>query len=797
MNTVIKNMPEGWKFHYGDAPWSWYRGFDDSSWEAVTIPHDWSVTMPFSKDYASGTGYLAGGTGWYRLHFRLPEEYRGKKISIIFDGVYKNSKVWCNSYYLGFWPNGYTSFSYDISDLADFGEAENIITVCVCREETADSRWFTGSGITRKVSLRMEEPVHTVQNGIFFTTEDIKENQAGIHIYNEIENASKDSRRITVKNVLFEPHTHRSICALEKETFLQAGEIKTVENQGILPQCRLWSCKEPALYSLQTSLIIHDGDSFKEYLTDTCLVGVRTVAFDSEEGFFLNGESMKIKGICVHHDGGCLGAAVTKEVWKRRLFKLKEMGANALRCAHNPHMPELYDLCDELGFLVMDEAFDEWENPKNKWWCGHNVYPPKHHGYYEAYPEWHEKDLTAMVRRDRNHPSVILWSIGNEIDYPNDPYCHPLFPSMFGNNDKNKPAAEFAYDVHKPNAERLLPLTAELTAIVKKSDKTRPVLMASAFPELSAQIGVFDALDMAGYNYKEHLYESHHAGFPGLLMIGSENNHDYSCWQTVNRLRYISGQFLWTGIDFLGEAAGWPVHGSGAGLLTTAGFEKAGYYMRQAFWHSAAERPVANLLTAPAGSENEAEWCELSSAYHYPANDKVHVRCYTNCFSAELFINHRSVGTVIAADSATFRLYGFVSWDIPWEPGILRVCGKDERGSILVEDHLETAGCAACMKARLWEAAEDNDTFFQIEVCLTDLNGCQVSQEEKDISVELSENLKLKGMDNGNLADNTGFYETCRKTYCGKIMIYIQKTDNQKGTVLLKADGISSVRLQI
>lgn len=795
MNTVIKTISEGWKFYYGEMPQSWYRGFDDSSWEAVTIPHDWSITMPFSKNYSSGTGYLAGGTGWYRLHFRLPEKYLGKKISVIFDGVYKNSKVWCNSYYLGLWPNGYTSFSYDISDFLDFGAAENIITVCVCRGETADSRWFTGAGITRKVSLRIEEQVHTVQNGVFFRTDGIKNRQADICIQNEVENASTDSRCITVKNVLYD-NAGCSVCSLEKQVLLHGGEKKTVENYGTLSECCLWSCKEPNLYTLQTGLMIHDNDSYTEYLTDTCQVGIRTFSFDSEKGFFLNGENMKIKGICVHHDGGCLGAAVPKAVWKRRLLKLKEMGANALRCSHNPHMPELYDLCDELGFLVMDEAFDEWENPKNKWWCGHNVYPPKHNGYYEDYPEWHEKDLTEMVRRDRNHPSVILWSIGNEIDYPNDPYCHPLFPSMFGNNDKNKPAAEFTYDVNKPNAERLISLAEELTAIVKKSDQTRPVLMASAFPELSAQIGVFDCLDMAGYNYKEHLYEEHHAEFSGLIMIGSENNHDYGCWQAVKRLNYIPGQFLWTGVDFLGEASGWPVHGSGAGLLTTAGFEKAGYFMRQAYWNSVDEKPVANLLTAPAGPANKTEWCELYSSYHYHIGDNVHIRCYTNCFSTELFINNKSFGTAVSADSDTFRLYGFVSWEIPYTPGILRVCGKDENGRMLVENYLETAEAAVNMKTDIWRQ-EGNDLFFQIEIGLTDAKGCQVTHEEKDISVSISDNLKLKGMDNGNLADNAGFYETSRKTRGGKLIIYIQKTDHQNGKVLIEADGISSVRLEI
>ena len=267
---------------------------------------------------------------------------------------------------------------------------------------------------------------------------------------------------------------------------------------------------------------------------------------------------MKLKGVCVHHDAGCLGAAVPGEVWAIRLKKLKAMGCNAIRTAHNPPDPDLLNLCDRLGFLVMDEAFDEWEGIKNKWWQGHNVYPPKHFGYAEDFPQWHQQDLASMVRRDRNHACVILWSIGNEIDYPNDPYVTPLFREVMGNNDANKPLAERLYDVRKPDAGRLAVVAAELTEQVHRLDDSRPVTSAMSFPELSNLTGYADALDLSGYNYREQFYEKDHETYPGRVILGSENSHDPAAWRAVEDHPYIAGQFLWIGIDFLGECPDGP-----------------------------------------------------------------------------------------------------------------------------------------------------------------------------------------------------------------------------------------------
>ncbi|MCM1189931.1 MAG: DUF4982 domain-containing protein [bacterium] len=696
MDKVQIILRDNWRFcledqaqaESGEYPFlatetAWYKGYDDSAWRRVTLPHDWSVEYPFSRKYSSGTGYLAGGTGWYRVHFSLPEEYRGKNIRVVFDGVYKNSQVWCNSYYLGKRPYGYSTFSYDITHAAAFGDTENVISVKVKHEDIADSRWFTGSGITRKVSLVIQEPVHPAEYGVVFRTERVvpeekspadqsipgRENPTGgigrarVSVRHTVEKTNEPAR-IKIRTVL-EDAAGKPVLTLRGEA--GAGASCTLE--GELEQARLWSPEQPYLYTLRTWYAVseREGETGEFYFVDESRVGIRSFLFDPEKGFFLNGRETKLKGVCVHHDGGALGAAMQPEVWQRRLEALKECGCNAIRCSHNPHMPELYDLCDRMGFLMMDEAFDEWENAKNKWSTGHNVYPPRHQGYFEDFPEWHEEDLRAMVRRDRNHPSVILWSIGNEIDYPNDPYCHPSFGMMTGNNDANKSAAQRQYDPCKPDAERLVTIAGELEKIVRQEDDSRPVILAAAFPELSAETGLLTGLDVAGYNYKEHLYEQDHSRFPDLSLLGSENGHGYKAWLAVRDNSYISGQFLWTGIDYLGEAHGWPIHGSGAGILTLAGDRKPEFYRRKAFW---VPEPVLTLATRRVGKR----WQPATGHWNYEPGEEVQVEIYTNLPEVRLSLNGREIGRL----SGAYNLDGAYGFRVHWEPGVLTAEGYGE-----------------------------------------------------------------------------------------------------------------------
>ena len=639
----VQSLNRNWRFHLGDEAGADYMGHDDRAWPEVTLPHDWSVAYPFDKRNASGTGYLPGGTAWYRKHFVLPDDVAGKRVRVCFGGVYKHARVWVNSNYLGQRAYGYASFGYDVSAFVRPGE--NVLSVRVEHEEVADSRWFTGSGIYRDVTLEISDPRGFLPQGVFVTTETVNaEGTAVLRVRYETAGAE-----------------HATFTLTDGQGNLAATAVcqgKVGEAELTVPSARLWSPECPYLYTLKAQA--NQGETILD--EEEISVGIRTLRFDANHGFFLNGVSMKMRGVCVHHDAGALGAAVPKSVWRRRLEKFKAMGCNALRTAHNPPDTHLLDLCDEMGFLVMDEAFDEWEGAKNKWWQGHNVYPPKRYGYAEDFPQWHRIDLEDMIRRDRNHPCVVIWSIGNEIDYPNDPYVTPFFQEVLGNNDANKPAAERQYDPRKPDAGRLTVIAKELTEIVHELDTSRPVTSALSFPELSNRTGFADVLDVVGYNYKEVFYAEDHAKYPGRVIYGSENGKNPEAWYAVRDNDYICAQFLWTGVDFLGECRGWPVRISQAGLLDLAGYEKPQYAQRKAMW---TQEPYVRIAVgaADANYPDDEAFCWQGE----PGETRT-VSCYTNAAQVELFLNGQSLGTKKLTPMDGCR----ATWKVSYAPGELR-----------------------------------------------------------------------------------------------------------------------------
>lgn len=744
-----------WRFHLGEVSDGWYRGGDERGWETVRVPHDWAISRGFSKENSSGTGYVCGGIGWYRTRFNCKPQ-KGQHVRITFEGVYNNSKVWCNSNYLGKRPFGYSTFTYDITEFLS-PDGDNEISVQVCHTETADSRWYTGSGITRPVYVTVTGEPYVDDFGVFVTSRDVTAESAVIDVKTSIVGDGE------IRNTILD--ADGNVMAV----LTGADASVTVDSP------ELWEFGHPYLYTLKTE-VIKDGE-----ITDSLKTrfGIRDLRFDPDHGFFCNGKHTKLLGVCVHHDAGTLGAAVPPEVWRRRLLKLMSCGCNAVRTSHNPPDPALLDLCDELGLYVMDEAFDEWEAPKNKWWQGHNVRPPKLNGYYEDFIEWGECDLKTMVLRDRNHPCVIMWSIGNEVDYPNDPYVYPEFDTMTGNNDAGKSEEERRYDVNRPDCRRLTKIAERLVKWVKEVDTTRPVTAALAYPEMSVRIGYMQALDVAGYNYKEQFYDEHHAEFPKAFLYGSENSHDARAWIHVRDKEYICGQFLWTGIDYLGEAHGWPIRSSSPGLLDLAGFETMRYYQRRIMWcDGALEGYLHTFFPREGMRRNPNRPPRTPEAF-----------CFTNAVEAELFIGDRSLGTV-KAENYVCR------WDISAESpnADYRAVIRDADGGCL-DVRMIKSGAPASMTAEVWDAevldgvSEIKDSVCQLELRLFDDDGLPVTNavnngffgipsgqkdaHRPDVYVTVLGG-ELMGIENGDGADLTPYGEPHRTFNNGHLIVYVR-----------------------
>ena len=565
-----------------------------SSFAPVLLPHDWSVDYAPSPQLASCTGYLPGGVGFYRKTFRHTPKGAddGTRTYLYFDGVYNRSAVYLNGHLLGRRPNGYISFCYDLTPWLRSGA--NTLEVVVDHSRSADSRWYTGSGIYRNVWLVQAPATHLAQWG---TTYEFQPSADGDRLTVATEVEGTDAT-----GVLFQLRDADGTVVATQQTAVDGGRA-----QALLPvgTAHRWTLDDPYLYALTVTLLTADGtgDVFQTN------VGMRTLRFTPNEGFFLNDTNMKVKGVCLHHDAGVLGAAVPPEVWRWRLSQLKALGCNAVRCSHNPQDPALYDLCDELGLLMMDEASDEWEFPKRKWIAGWNKGTPGFQGTYDFFEEWIDTDVADMVRRDRLHPSIFLWSIGNEVDYPNDPYSHPCLDGstinqpMFG-----------GYKPDAPRAERIGEIAKRLSAIVRSHDASRPVTGALAGVYMSNHTAYPEAVDVVGYNYTENRYAEDHATYPDRIIYGSENGQGYEQWVAVRDNPYIFGQFIWTGIDYLGESGAWPSRGLGTGLLDFCGFPKMQGEMRRIMW---AQQP-GDTLAMPKRTRRGSRGWERGMRMEFP-----------------------------------------------------------------------------------------------------------------------------------------------------------------------------------
>lgn len=775
----VENFNYDWKFHKGDDSGSNKVDYIDDSWRRLDLPHDWSIEGPFDSKWASGTGYLPAGIGWYRKRFTVLESYRSRKVLIYFEGVYNNSEVWINGFSLGKRPNGYISFFYDISDHVHFG-GEDVIAVRVDHAKYADSRWYTGSGIYRNVKLIITDMLYIKPWGVYARASVNGRDRGLLDIEVSVASDKSTTSKVTVICELI--RNGKVIGQTEQASILEANSESIVRGKIEVNNPILWDVEDPELYTLVTS--IKDEKRILDQVETN--IGFREIRFDSNRGFFLNNRNIKLKGICMHHDAGCLGAAVPMDVLDRRLNVIKEMGCNAIRTSHNAFSPEFYDLCDKKGFLVIDEVFDEWEQPKNKWVKGWNVGTPSKDGYAENFKEWAKKDLRAQILRDRNHPCIIMWSIGNEVDYPNDPYSHEIL------NTEENPQTKAKFDEKLPHANRLGEIAHELISVVKQYDTTRPVTAGLASALMSNEVGYADALDVAGYNYQEFRYEGDHAKYPKRVIYGSENGMALKAWQAVEENDFILGQFLWTGIEYLGEAGKYPLRHAKSGVIDLAGHKKPEFYFRQSLW-SDKSMVFIGVSTQRKRQESMKSWWAhymLEPHWNWKLGQDVKVTVFSNCQEVELIINNKSLGTKRMKDYPEQEL----EWDIPFEPGELRALAQND-GKEVASFKLQSAGEAAQLlisidKKKLKANKQD---IAHIDVVIADENGIPVYSATNKISCQLSGPIRLLGMEDANPNNTEDYKDSEQDAFKGRLLGYIQALDHPgKGTVTFSCPGIKN-----
>lgn len=756
---VIIDFDDDWRFCKGESPTAMMPDSDDSNWRRVNLPHDWSIEGPFSPDYGSGNGYAPGGIGWYRKHFQVDSDAKDKTVAVEFDGIYDNSEVWINGQFVGGRPYGFSSFRLDLTPFIHFGSSNNLIAVRADHSRYADSRFYTGSGIYRNVRLVVEDKLRIAHWGIAVTTPRVSDADASIRIETMVENRSGDPKKILLMSKILAPDGE-TVAGKTVSAMVKGNSSKMIPEQVRISNPALWSPDSPSLYVLQSA--VKTGDSLCD-ATETSF-GIRDFKFDPDKGFILNGRRTIIKGVCLHHDGGPLGAAVPPQVWERRLKELKRIGVNAIRTSHNLPDPALLDLCDRLGFLVMDEAFDEFTPPKNKWVSGRNIGVPSHFGYGEFFSQWSVKDIQDMVRRDRDHPSIILWSIGNEVDFANDPFSDPVL----GDD----------YQPQNPPATDLIKCAAPLVAAVKDLDKTRPITAALANVKMSDAVHLPELLDVVGYNYQEDRYATDHRAYPRRVIYGSENKHFYPAWLAVQTNQFIAGQFLWTGVDYLGEAGEWPNRASGAGLLDLCGFKKPLGWFRQSLW---SDKPTVYFCANSGYGIRYA-----TESWNWPSNSIVTLLCFANCPEVTLTLNDKIIGSKRQTDATN----GILSWDIPFQPGTLRAIGKDNAGRTLCSYSLQTA--ASPFQVQLLpdvhEIRANGKDVCQVEFRVVDRNGVRVPDATNEIKFELSGPAHFLGIGNGDLSDLENPQTNRHRVYQGHGLAILQ-ADTTPGTITITATG--------
>ena len=775
-----KKINDNWKFILSDTPEAQNTSFNYSKWQSINLPHDWSIKGQLSPTLASCTGWLPGGIGWYRKTLNIPQTKQGEKVYLYFEGVYNRSEVFINGHSLGKRPNGYISFAYDATPYVKYG-ADNSIAVRVDHSRSADSRWYSGSGIYRDVWVVYANPVHIAQWGVYAYPE-VNKSKGILNVEVALENGSASKTTLTVVNELID-NKGKTVAKSSQKAAIEANKEDKVTMQINLKNPQLWDLEHPNLYQLKTT-ILKGGQVIDKAVTST---GFRKFTFDANKGFALNGKWMKMKGVCLHHDAGVLGSAVPREVLKARLQTLKEIGVNAIRTSHNPQAPDLYALCDELGLLVLNEAYDEWEFNKRKWMVGWNVGVPDFDGSSDIFADWAEKDLEDMVRRDRNHLSVFGWSIGNEVDYPNDPYSHPI---LGGEETGFGQATYGGYKKEAPDAMRLGGIAKRLVAAVKKHDKSRPVTGGLAGVAMSNETEYPGALDITGYNYTESKYQSDHKKYPNRVIFGSENRHEIEPWLAVKNNEHIFGQFLWTGIDYLGESNAWPSRGFYSGLVDLAGIIKPRGYFRQSLW---SEKPMIYTGTYPVTDANELS-IDAWSSWNYSDGQMIRVVCYTNTAKARLELNGKQVGQVKKYDEKT----GIIYWDIPFASGKLEAIGLNNDNKEVSRYAINSSQQPYALVCSEKSISIDKNGVAKVIVQVVDEKGNPVMLSDNEVTCTLSGPGTLLGLEAGNNEDMGDYTDNVQRVFHGHLVAYIQSNGgNEPITVKFTSNWLKPVEVAV
>jgi beta-galactosidase len=786
-HTTRKSFNEGWKFKLDSIQTYSNTGYNDDSWRRLNLPHDWSIEGSFSKDHPAtpGGGALPGGIGWYRKTFTLPLSDKNKLIFIDFDGVYCNSEVWINGHSLGIRPNGYISFQYELTPYLKYGYEKNIIAVKADNSKQPNSRWYSGSGIYRNVWLTVSDQLHVDQWGTFVTTPKVTNQSATVHITTKIKNQYKSELPFILKTTIY---TREGKQVAIKDAKGKAGKdgVVSIDQSLSVTNPHLWSTEDPYLYQTVSEVVLN-GKTVDVYRTP---LGIRDFHFDVNKGFFLNGKPMKIMGVCNHHDLGALGAAINTRALERQLEILKAMGCNGIRTSHNPPAPELLELCDRMGFIVMDEAFDIWAKHKNPF------------DYHLDWDQWHKKDLEDLILRDRNHPSVFIWSVGNEIQ------------EQWGDASKGDTTGRG--------------IARELVAIVKSLDTTRAITTANNETNPSNNLIQSGAFEMIGYNYNHQKWSSFPKDYPGKKFIVTEStsalqtrgHYDNIPFDTIRRWPeawdkpikgggnpdftvsaydhvsapwgstheesikelikngHVSGMYVWTGFDYLGEPTPypWPARSSYFGIIDLAGFPKDVYYLYQSQFIN---KPVLHLYP---------HW-------NWKVGDTVDVVAYYNhADEVELFLNGQSLGSRRKMGDTLH-----VKWRLPFTPGTLKATSRKD-GKTVLSKEVKTAGAPAkiVLKADRKQIKGNGKDLSFITATIVDKDGVMVPQAKNLIRFSVNGTGFINAVDNGDPTSHEPFKSNMRKAFNGLALAILQ-SNGKEGKIVLTAhaDGLEEGTVEV